>query len=419
MGVVRMLSTGDVNEATVVHWLADGSGSNRLSSLERGQRAFYAKAIELGLVNRMGQLTSQGRAVLTGYGIASSKFSQHRQAAARLRQGKARYQRLFQSAPVCLLEEDISNIRPVIADLKSKGETDLRRYLEAHPEYVRDAARKIRIRDVNEATLRLYGATSKREMVGRLDKLFGPESLCIVREQLVALVEGGGRVECEVVSRSRQGKRLDAIIRVSMSSAPDSLLVSIIDITERKRAEKQLTYLAEHDALTGLPNRVLFWDRLNTGISRVNRSQRQLALMYLDLDDFKAINDWLGHHVGDMLLKAVAGRLKGCARRSDTVARFGGDEFTLILEGILRVEDMVAVAEKIIKAMDLPFTVAGHEITVSPSIGIAIYSNSGTTADCLLKNADTAMYCAKKEGNRYEVYRPEMGEGAVNGGISG
>ncbi|KAF0191252.1 MAG: PAS/PAC and GAF sensor-containing diguanylate cyclase/phosphodiesterase [Gammaproteobacteria bacterium] len=174
---------------------------------------------------------------------------------------------------------------------------------------------------------------------------------------------------------------------------------------ERKQSEDKLTYLAQYDHLTGLPNRALFRDRLNRAMTQVTRYQGTIGLMFLDLDHFKEINDTLGHDVGDLLLKAMAARLKKCVREGDTLARLGGDEFTVILDNLGGADDATAVAEKIIAAMQPPFELGEHEIFVTSSVGIALYPNGGKTAEDLIKHADAAMYHAKSLGrNNYQFY---------------
>ena len=167
------------------------------------------------------------------------------------------------------------------------------------------------------------------------------------------------------------------------------------DITSRKKAEEDLRILANFDPLTGLPNRTLFQDRLNQAVTKAHRSKSIVALLFLDLDRFKHINDSMGHHVGDLLLKAVAARLQNAIRDGDTVARLGGDEFTIILEGVAKLKAATIIAEKVLKAFKAPFLLEGKNITVSPSIGISLFPNDANDTTSLIKYADTAMYHAK------------------------
>jgi diguanylate cyclase (GGDEF)-like protein len=183
----------------------------------------------------------------------------------------------------------------------------------------------------------------------------------------------------------------------------------MMDMTERKQAEERLSYLASCDSLTNLPNRILFYDRLNQVLSRAPWSKRLVGVLFLDLDRFKIINDTLGHNVGDELLKAVAERLKGCVRAGDTVARLGGDEFTVILDDVAKEQDVTKIAQKILDALSKPYRIEGHELFTTTSIGISLYPHDGETAETLLKNADIAMYRAKEQGkNNFQHYSSAM-----------
>ncbi|GAB6083109.1 EAL domain-containing protein [Desulfuromonas carbonis] len=181
--------------------------------------------------------------------------------------------------------------------------------------------------------------------------------------------------------------------------------------TEARLVENQahLNYLAYHDALTGLPNRLLFQDRFNHAIARSRRLSYQVAILFLDLDQFKKVNDSLGHEVGDQLLREVAGRLRGCAREADTLARLGGDEFVLLLEEVDGMNAASAAAKKIIKRLLPTFRVGGFELYTTASIGIALYPSNGTSVEELMKCADVAMYRAKERGrNNFQFYTPDM-----------
>ena len=181
------------------------------------------------------------------------------------------------------------------------------------------------------------------------------------------------------------------------------------DITERKKAAELYMYQAYHDLLTGLANRRLFKDRLELAIAQARRYKYSLALMFLDLDRFKVINDTLGHSVGDNLLIEVAARLKNCVRKGDTLARQGGDEFTLLLPQVDNQEGIIRTADKINRTFSAPFHIDGHELYAFMSIGIALFPEHGDDIDTLIKNADIAMYHSKANGrNRYQIYAPSM-----------
>jgi diguanylate cyclase (GGDEF)-like protein len=173
------------------------------------------------------------------------------------------------------------------------------------------------------------------------------------------------------------------------------------DITEHKLAEERMQSVAHHDSLTGLPNRLLFNDRLDQAIRLAKRSSRQFALLYLDLDRFKPVNDALGHAAGDELLQGVATRIRQQVRESDTVARVGGDEFTVILLEIARREEAETVARKIIAALAVPFQLGSRQqsVEIGSSIGIAVYPADARDADAMVKAADAAMYSAKQAGS--------------------
>lgn len=181
------------------------------------------------------------------------------------------------------------------------------------------------------------------------------------------------------------------------------------DASQSPTQSTKLAYQAQHDALTKLPNRVLFSERLTRAIGLAKRHQRQVALLYLDLDAFKSINDSLGHGIGDLLLQSVAVRLSECTRDTDTICRQGGDEFVVLLSEIDKPEDAARIAEKILTALSAPYRLSNHELHISASIGISLYPDHGSVDHTLLYNADMAMYHAKKNGrNNYQLFRHDM-----------
>ncbi|MDQ3261251.1 MAG: EAL domain-containing protein, partial [Pseudomonadota bacterium] len=201
---------------------------------------------------------------------------------------------------------------------------------------------------------------------------------------------------------------------------------TIQDITERKRTEEQIRHLAFYDSLTSLPNRILFKEQLGQALQAARREDRYVAILFLDLDNFKRVNDTLGHTIGDFLLQEVGARLAQCVRGEDsvarnpidqpnsTVARLGGDEFTVLLGRIAHSQDAAKVAQRILDSLSAPILVGGHELFVSASIGIAVYPFDGEEIETLLKNADAAMYHAKNDGRgRYHFYNPSMNATAL------
>ena len=192
---------------------------------------------------------------------------------------------------------------------------------------------------------------------------------------------------------------------------PIRMIGSVMDVTERKSLEEQLTHQALHDPLTNIANRALFQNRVDHALAKLPRSNQQLAVLFLDLDNFKAVNDSLGHAAGDKLLISVAERLQDCLRTTDTPARLGGDEFAVLCESVHRVEEAVMIAERILSVFRQPFMIDGKETYVGTSIGIAASSEDAMSSEALLRNADLAMYLAKSEGKgTYVVFEPKMHE---------
>jgi diguanylate cyclase (GGDEF)-like protein/PAS domain S-box-containing protein len=233
------------------------------------------------------------------------------------------------------------------------------------------------------------------------------------RTELVSLLRDATTLNsAEVELRKKDGQSMWALTNLTISG--ERIHTTVVDISDRKRAEEQIEFHAYHDPLTKLPNRKLFTDRLTQSLSRARRSGKSVAVMFVDLDHFKSINDTLGHEAGDELLCQMAARLAGSIREDDTVARIGGDEFTIILAELRHPEDAVNVAEKVIKAVQQPLMIAGTSIEISASIGIALFPDDGADAESLLRNADSAMYRAKESGrNTYQLCTDDMKRRAV------
>lgn len=195
------------------------------------------------------------------------------------------------------------------------------------------------------------------------------------------------------------------IVSRSYDGTPLRMIGTHADITERKNMEERMRHAAHFDPLTELPNRTLITDRLQQSVIKARRDKTHMAVMFLDLDKFKPVNDTLGHDIGDLLLKQVAKRLQASVRASDTVARLGGDEFIVLLPSVDQQQDAALVANKILTALNQPFNIAGHTINISCSIGVAVYPEHGDDEKLLLINADIAMYHAKKAGrDEYQFF---------------
>jgi diguanylate cyclase (GGDEF)-like protein/PAS domain S-box-containing protein len=241
-----------------------------------------------------------------------------------------------------------------------------------------------------------------------------PEELPMQR----AAAQGAEVVDMEM-DVVRDGQKVATILGYAAplfdeGGRPRGAIGASLDITERKRAEEQIKSLAYHDVLTGLPNRRLFQDRLSVAVAQAHRSGQRLAVLYLDLDRFKPVNDSFGHAAGDRLIQVVAERLRTCVREGDTVARLGGDEFTLLLPGVSQVVDVARVAEKVLDTLRSPFQIDGREIFATASIGISLYPEDGQDVETLVKNADAAMYRAKQQGrDNYQLYAPALNATAL------
>jgi diguanylate cyclase (GGDEF)-like protein/PAS domain S-box-containing protein len=297
--------------------------------------------------------------------------------------------------------EDITKRRQAEREIEER-----RRYLEgvlgAAPDAIVTLDARHRVVEWNPGAERLFGY-SQAEVIGQNidDLVTGPDTFEEAVGFTQTVMSGGEVPPTETIRYRKDGSPVDVTVAGSPILVEDELIGVVAvytDITQRKRAEAELAYMATHDALTGLPNRRLFNDRLTMALAHAYRHHEKVAVMLLDLDHFKDINDTLGHSVGDQLLRIVAARLTSLLRQSDTVARMGGDEFILVLPELARVEDVTRVAQKILEAFREPFVCDGHELHITTSIGIAIYPYDGEDADTLMKNADIAMYRAKDLG---------------------
>lgn len=293
--------------------------------------------------------------------------------------------------------------------------TELSAYIRAIDQHaiVSVADTQGRITQINQKFCEVSGY-SEAELIGQDHRIVnsGHHSKSFFVDLWRTITQGEiWRGEC--CNRSKTGELYwvdSTIVPVKNSAGEIEHYISIrIDITERKLAEQRITHLANHDALTGLPNRYLLEDRFKTVLAACRRGETMTAVMFIDLDKFKPINDTLGHKVGDMLLIEVTQRLRKSIREVDTVSRHGGDEFIILLAGIASVADAEVLVKKLLESVIRPYEILGNTLTISASIGIAVFPNDGDDMDVLLKHSDIAMYIAKqKGGNNYQLYTPDM-----------
>ncbi|HOE16036.1 MAG TPA: diguanylate cyclase [Syntrophorhabdaceae bacterium] len=268
-------------------------------------------------------------------------------------------------------------------------------------------------RYVNQRFVRMFGFAGAEDVVGNHVNCIAHDE---DRERLTGEIGNWESALQEPRLHEFKVVRKDGVslyIEVSMTHMTyDGELVVLAllrDVTERKQAEETIRQLAYYDALTGLPNRILLNDRLTMALAQAQRAGRKLAVMMLDLDKFKEVNDTLGHAAGDTLLKAVADRLTGALRKHDTVSRLGGDEFIVVIPEVMNKDDLAILAGKILDVIRSPVTIDGHRVAVGSSMGIAIYPDNGVDIETLMQHADYAMYRAKQSGrNQYRIFTEDL-----------
>jgi diguanylate cyclase (GGDEF)-like protein/PAS domain S-box-containing protein len=265
--------------------------------------------------------------------------------------------------------------------------------------------------DCNDAAARMMRLTPQQAIGRNYADFIDPDSLELVLTHVRAAFER----PYEATLRRSDGTRFAAeLVGKEMIFAGKPCRLTVIrDISDRKQAEARIHFLAHHDTLTHLPNRAMLMDRLSVILAAARRNQTQVGVVFIDLDNFKTVNDSLGHYAGDALLKRVAQRLQSCLRGTDLVGRLGGDEFLAVISDVGSVEDIAAVVEKIAEAISEPFSIEDQPLAVSGSIGVSLFPRDGDTPDALVRNADAAMYLAKDNGrNNFQFFTPSLHKSA-------
>ncbi|MBV9116616.1 MAG: EAL domain-containing protein, partial [Acetobacteraceae bacterium] len=318
-----------------------------------------------------------GRSGLAEVDAMARAFAVFRAGALRLSESEARYRLLAENA----------------ADMIVQHTADRRRA------YVSPASRS------------LLGREPEEMLAEDFAEILHPDDLEGITTAYDHLMRHGGKITCCYRLRHKDGHYVWVEahwVATPLDGARTELVAVVRDISERKAAEARIAHMAHHDALTGLPNRVLLRERLHEALARARRGE-VFAVLCLDLDHFKAVNDTLGHTVGDTLLRLVTRRLLADARETDTIARLGGDEFAIVQSSVDQPRDATALARRVIEALREPFEIDGHQVVVGASVGIAVAPGDGAEPDELLKNADLALYRAKADGRAaWRFFEPEM-----------
>lgn len=333
--------------------------------------------------------------------------------------------RLYLEIDVGIVRDEQGNLLAVVETLRDmtlrqSAETRLRTLFDQSPDPVWIIENGVFV-ECNEAAVTMLGYSSKIELMdthpSRLSPPVQPDGENSFRkaERMMALACANGTNRFEWVHTRADGSDFTAEVTLSAIElgGRQAIYCAWQDISERKQAKEQIEYLAHYDSLTSLSNRFSLNSRLVQTVAEAKREERQLAVMFIDLDRFKVINDSLGHHVGDLLLIETANRLRNTVRESDIVARLGGDEFVVVLTMLSDPADAAQVATKIIEALTVPYFLEGKQLHSTPSIGISIFPENGDDPDLLMKHADAAMYSVKDQGrNNFKFFSASMTEAA-------
>ncbi|APV52399.1 hypothetical protein BWI17_10610 [Betaproteobacteria bacterium GR16-43] len=293
-----------------------------------------------------------------------------------------------------------------------ESEERLRKFADATDEGIIFHDRGV-LSDCNPAILRLTGYTYDEIVGTEIARYIPPE----LQETVMNNVRMGYERPYESAINAKDGTRIPVELegRVMPYKGKTYRMTAIRDIRDRKEAEARIQFLAHHDTLTGLPNRALLMDRLEFILAAAQRRGNFVAILFIDLDNFKTVNDSLGHAAGDALLRVVANRIEDALRSADVVSRLGGDEFLVVLPELEHEQDAVMVAEKLIASVSETVPMEGQSLSVSPSIGISLYPRDGTTVEALIKNADAAMYLAKERGrSNYQFFNERLSQAAFH-----
>lgn len=388
--------------------------AKREAALIAGEKAVLSREKGAGLREEGASLREKGAGLReealalqeTGADLAEAKAILRREAGVRLREEGAG--RREEGAG---LREEGAGLREEGASLREEGAGLRERAVATQGRGAVPILEKAILSREVGTELREKGAVRREKGAGQRER--GAK----LREEGLSLREEGADLREKALGDARS-RRSSTGTEAQLREANESLVIATVQAMTMTEAAGKLShkmaYMAQHDFLTGLPNRALLTDRLVQSIALAKRHGKKVALLFVDLDRFKQVNDSLGHAVGDQLLQSVAKRMEACIRHSDTVSRSGGDEFVVLLTEVEELQDASLIAEKMMKAMAKPHRIDGHRLHVTLSIGISLFPDDGKEVETVLRNADTAMYHAKKSGrNKYQVFDATMKTSAV------
>lgn len=368
------------------------------------------QAMRKKLIAQTRQLTAQNMQLTQEIMVREQVEADLQRAQIELEERVAQRTAELADANASLRAENFERIR--MQEILREREVRIRRLIEANIIGIFFWRLNGNIEEANDAFLRITGYSREEMLSGEVywSSLTPQEYSTVDQHALEELRQKGVCSLYEKEYIRKDGNRVPVLIGAAFfEGSTETGVAFVLDLTERKKAEERIRFMAQHDALTTLPNRDLLQDRIKQAIIHANRNGAKVAVLFLDLDHFKRINDSLGHQAGDRLLQLVALRVQGCLREGDSVARLGGDEFVLCVPLLIDFNDAALVARKTLDALELPFMVNGHELHVSGSIGISLYPDDGKNVETLMRAADAAMYHAKEKGrSNYQLFTPKL-----------
>ncbi|NQU56302.1 MAG: diguanylate cyclase, partial [Rhodospirillales bacterium] len=395
----REIRFGAADDKSWGQHLADLDGHRKFRNFEYDLKIADGEILTISI---SGNPVFDDDGAFAGYYGTGRDITVRKLAEKNLRDSEQRFRALYHQSPLGVTLEDYSLVKRQIDRLSSEGVTDFRQYFNEHQDVLKGILFDVRLLDANDTQIKMFGTTSFEEYEAYeedFDAWSDTNWRKYYTDELATLATGALTYTGEFQDRKANGSviTIRCTTRVVEGKIDDwsEVITSHEDISARKIAEERLLQQATIDQVTGLPNRALLFDRLARAMEHARREQRNIGLIFVDLDHFKQVNDSRGHAAGDQMLEKVGKRLTGLIRHEDTVARLGGDEFIILLNDVELPNGPEIVAKKIIETFVDPFNLEGHETFSTASLGISIFPEDGEDAEILLQNADAAMYKSK------------------------